>query len=89
MLQTLTLHKQTLVWAFQFLPVQMLLDSKGKCLIDANDNNSSVLSHTSLWNHHIKHIQRFTTVAIFHFHRLCIWTALEFGNSSFTPVTYL
>jgi len=53
-LQTLTLHKQTLVWAFQFLPVQMLLDSKCKCLIDANDNNSSVLSHTSLWNHHIE-----------------------------------
>ena len=51
---TLILHKQTLVWAFQFLPVQMLLDSKCKCLIDANDNNSSVLSHTSLWNHHIE-----------------------------------
>jgi len=38
----------------QFLPIQMLLDSKSKCLIDANDNNSSVLSHTSLWNHHIE-----------------------------------
>jgi len=86
MLQTLTLHKQTLVWAFQFLPVQMLLDSKRKCSIDANDN-SSVLSHTSLWNHHIESYS-----AVYHsghipFSSSVYWTAQEYGIVSFTPST--